>query len=79
VPARLPFPKIVLALPRFTAVGITTLPALRKFTQYHESVTQFEVFGLPWSEVAVLLTTHGTEQTFGSPATIVGQLITEGG
>ena len=42
-------------LARVAAVGITTFPALRKFMQYPERVAQFEVWGLPWPEVAVLV------------------------
>lgn len=42
-------------LARFAAVGITIFPALRKFIQYQESVAQFEVWGLPWPEAAVLV------------------------
>ena len=41
-------------------------------------MTQFGDWGLLWSKVVVPLTTDGTERTFGSPATIVGQPITEG-
>ncbi|MDS0474573.1 DoxX family protein [Natrinema sp. 1APR25-10V2] len=40
---------------RFAAVGITTFPALRKFMQYPERVAQFEVWEVPWPEIAVLV------------------------
>jgi uncharacterized membrane protein YphA (DoxX/SURF4 family) len=41
-------------LARIAVVGITTYPALRKFLQYPARVAQFETWGIPWPELAVL-------------------------
>jgi|APHM01.1.fsa_nt_gi DoxX. len=41
-------------LARIAVVGITTYPALQKFLQYPARVAQFEAWGLPFPEIAVL-------------------------
>lgn len=77
MPAKRSLPETILAHPQCTPVGMTTVPVLRKFRQYKKSVTQFEIWRLPWLEAAVHRTTHGTVRTFDSPATMEGQRTTE--
>lgn len=42
-------------LARIVAVAVTAAPMLRKFLVYPDMVAQFEVWGLPWPELTVLL------------------------